>query len=207
MKYITRIIICLLVVIILLQRLGCTNGGSGKPASTDTVIVVDTVWKKHDSLVYKKVQVIKIIHDTLPPEYIPDPMYDSLKVQYEELAKDYLAKRIYADTLKIPQLKGLFVVNDTVKNNSVIGRSWSADYIIPVITKTKTITVTEQAPQKRQVYIGGGLAVNKSVNGSAQLGMLYKDRKDRISGVYIGFDPSGQMIYGLQSYWKISFKK
>lgn len=200
----TSIIIIALVAVILLQRLGC-GGGSGVPPVSDTTVVHDTTWQKYDSIVIKKVPVKQIIHDTLPPEYLPNPMYDSLKVQYNELAREYLAKKIYSDTLKIPQLKGQFIVNDTVKNNELLGRSWKADYIIPIVKET--ITITKQAPQKRQLYVGGGLAANKTNIAQAQVGLLYKDRKDRIIGAFVGVQPSGQLSVGVQSYWKITFKK
>lgn len=201
---IANIIIVVLVAVILLQRLGC-GGGNVIPPVSDTTVVHDTTWQKYDSVVVKKVKVKEVIHDTLPPQYLPNPMYDSLKVQYEELAKDYLAKKIYADTLKIPQLTGLFIVNDTIKNNELIGRSWKADYIIPLVKET--VTITKQAPQKRQLYVGGGIAANKTNIASAQVGLMYKDRKDRIIGAYVGFNPAGQMSVGVQSYWKITLKK
>lgn len=197
-------IIVILVAIIFLQRLDC-SGGSTESPKNDTTVVTDTVWKHYDTTVKKSTVVIKTIHDTLPVEYYPHPMYDSLKVQYEELAKDYLAKRIYADTLKIPQLKGLFIVNDTVKNNKLIGSSWTADYIIPTVTKT--VTIIEYPKPKRQFYVGGGLSANLTSLGMAQAGILYKDRKDKIFGAFVVVVPNGKISYGVQSYWKISFKK
>jgi hypothetical protein len=186
------------------QIKGC---GSSEITSSDTVYKSDTVWQKYDSIVVKKVKVKEVIYDTLPPEYIADPMYDSLKVQYEELAQEYLAKRIYADTLNIPELKGSFVVNDTVKNNSLIGRSWITDYTVPIITNTTTITNTIEAPRKGQVYIGGGLAFNKDLTNIGHLGILYKTKKDKIIGGYVAVIPGMQISYGLQSYWKLNFKK
>ena len=203
MKNLTIIIICLLIIIILLQRLGCISVGSVTPPKSDTLKIVDTLWKKHDSLIYKKVPVKIIIHDTLPPEYYPDPMYDSLKVQYEELAQEFLAKKIYVDTLKIPQLKGLFVVSDTVKNNSLIGRSWTADYIIPIVKET----ITKEATPKSQLYFGGGFALSGITLNSVQTGLLYKTRKEHIISAYAGLDFSGRLSYGIQSYWKINLKK
>lgn len=184
--------------------MGC-GSGTAIPPVIDTTVVRDTVWQKYDSVVYKKVPVKSVIYDTLPPEYIPNPAYDSLKVQYEELAREYLAKKTYADTFRIPQIKGLIVVQDTVKNNELMGRSWTADYIIPSVKET--ITITKQAPQKRQLYVGGGLAANKTNVAQAQVGLLYKDRRDRMFGAYIGFNPAGQMSVGVQSYWKITLKK
>jgi hypothetical protein len=205
MKQLGIIIIAVLIALLILREFGCRGRGSGNPGKADTVIVWDTTWQKYDSIVVKKVPVKIIIHDTLPPEFYPDPMYDSLKVQYQELAQEFLAKKIYVDTLKVPQLKGLFIVSDTVKNNSLIGRKWSADYIIPVVKET--ITITKEAEPKAQVYVGGGLSVSGITLNSVQTGLLYKSRKDHMLGAYAGVDLSGKLSYGIQSYWKINLKK
>ena len=199
------VIILILIGVIFLQRCNCNGGSTAAVPKTDTTLVTDTIWKHFDTTVKKSMVVIKTIHDTLPVQYYPHPMYDSLKVQYEELAKDYLAKRIYADTLNIPQLKGLFIVNDTVKNNKLTGRSWSADYIIPTITKT--VTLIKHPEPKRQLYVGGGLSANLTSLGMAQAGILYKDRKDKIFGAFVAVVPNGTVSYGVQSYWKIRLKK
>lgn len=198
-------IIVILVAIILLQRLDCNVGPGTDAPKNDTTVVRDTIWQHYDTTVKKSTVVIKTIHDTLPVKYYPHPMYDSLKVQYQELAEDFLARRIYADTLKIPQIKGLFIVNDTVKNNRLIGSSWSADYIIPKVTET--ITITKYPKPERQFYVGGGLSANMTSLGMAQAGILYKDRKDKIFGAFVAAVPNGKISYGVQSYWKIRFKK
>jgi hypothetical protein len=205
MKKLTFLIISIIVLLIVIQRFSCNNVKPVSPSVKDTVIVVDTVWRQYDSIVYKKVTVKTVIHDTLPPEYLPDPMYDSLKVQYNELAIEFLAKKIYTDTFKIPQIAGTFIITDTIKNNRFVGRQWATNYTIPSITKT--VTVTKEAPQTRQIYVGGGLAMNGSYNGAGQLGLIYKDRKDRLIGTYIGMAPGQRMLYGVQSYWKIKLKK
>jgi hypothetical protein len=185
------------------QIKGCV---SGQVANSDTVYKRDTVWQKYDSVVVKKVKVKVIIHDTLPPKYIPDPMYDSLKVQYEVLAREFLAKKIYEDTFKLGPI-GHVIVYDTVQQNSLGLRSYMADYILPVIKDTVFITNTVQAPPKGQVYIGGGIASNKNLNNTAQLGFLYKTKKDKIVGAYVAVLPGMQIGYGIQSYWKLTFKK
>ena len=198
------IIIIILVGIILLQRLDC-NSGSGSTPKNDTTIVRDTLWKHYDTTVKKPMVIRKTIHDTLPPEYYPDPMYDSLVVQYRELAKDFLAKNIYEDTFLLPNLKGSLRIKDTVKNNKLMGRSYEADYQIPTVKET--ITITEHALPKRQLYVGGGLAANLSGFGNAQVGLLYKDRKDKLFGAFVSIQPTGSIAYGVQSYWKIRLKK
>jgi hypothetical protein len=185
------------------QIKGCA---SGEVVSSDTVYKRDTVWQKYDSIVVKKVKVKEIIHDTLPPEYIADPMYDSLKVQYELLAREFLAKKIYEDTFKIGTF-GHVIVYDTVKNNSLGLRSYMADYKLPIIRDSIFITNTVEAPSKGQLYIGGGFASNKALSNTGHLGILYKTKKDKIVGAYVAVLPGMQIGYGVQSYWKLTFKK
>jgi hypothetical protein len=186
------------------QIKGCS---SDIPAvQSDTLYKTDTVWEHYDTVVKKPMVITKVIHDTLPPEYIADPMYDSLKVQYEELVKEHLAKNIYEDTFKIGTL-GHVIVYDTVKANKLGIRSYMADYMIPIIRDSIFITKTVQAPKKGELYIGGGFASNKSFQNSTQLGVLYKTKNDKIIGGYVTLMPGMQVGYGVQSYWRLTFKK
>lgn len=190
--------------LLLNQIKGCV--ADVKPPAVDTLYKTDTVWKHYDTVIKKPMVITKVIHDTLPPEYIPDPMYDSLKVQYQELVKEYLAKNIYEDTFKIGSL-GHVIVYDTVKANKLGVRSYMADYIIPIIRDSIFITKTVQAPKKGEVYIGGGFASNRSFQNSTQLGVLYKTKNDKIIGGYVTLMPGMQVGYGVQSYWRLTFKK
>jgi hypothetical protein len=200
MKQLTNIIVAALVLFIVFREFGC--GGSADYATkADTVVVRDTAWQKYDSIVVKKVPVKSVIHDTLPPEYLPNPAYDSLKVQYEELAKEFLAKKIYSDTFRVPQIKGTFVVSDTVKNNELFGRSWTADYMLPTVKET--ITITKPVPPKRQLYIGGGIIGSKTEVQSINAGILYKSKKDRILGISAGINQQFQPQVGVSVYWKL----
>jgi hypothetical protein len=185
------------------QIKGC---GSSEMTNSDTVYKRDTVWQKYDSIVVKKVKVKEIIHDTLPPEYLPDPMYDSLKLQYAELAGEFIAKKIYEDTFKIGTI-GHLIVHDTVQHNELGQRSYIADYKIPIIRDSIFITNTVLAPKKGELYIGGGFASNKALSNTGQLGILYKTKKDKIVGAYVAVLPGMQISYGVQSYWKLTFKK
>ena len=201
MKQLSNIIVAALLLFIIFREFGCNGSGSDAPGKPDTTIVRDTLWQKHDSVVYKKVKVVETIHDPMPPEYLPNPMYDSLKIQYEELAKSYLAKNIYKDTFRIPQIKGLFVVSDTIKNNELMGRSWSADYMLP--TTRETITIVKPAPPKRQLYLGGGIIGSKTDIESINVGLLYKTKKDKMIGVSAGVNQQFQPQVGVSLYWKL----
>lgn len=176
------------------------NGCGGDVPKADTVVVHDTAWQIHDSVIVKKMKVTQTIHDTLPPEYIADTNYPKLKAQYEELAKAFLAKNIYADTLKLDTL-GYIAVADTVQKNELLNRAYSYQYKIPTITVTNTIT--KIAPPKGALYMGGGVSGEKT-NGinSVRGGLLYKTKKNTMFGVHAGF-ANNQLIYGVDAYWKL----
>lgn len=201
MKQLSNIIVAALLLFIIFREFGCNGSGSDLPGKPDTTIVHDTSWQKYDTVVYKKVKITETIHDTIPVEYTPHEMYDSLKVQYEELAKSYLAKNIYKDTFRIPQIKGLIVVNDTVKNNELMGRSWTADYMLPIAKET--ITITKPAALKRQLFIGGSIIGSKTQMQSINAGLMYKTKKDRMIGLSAGVNQQFQPQVGLSLYWKL----
>ena len=176
------------------------NGCGGDIPKADTVVVHDTSWQVHDSLIVKKMKITETIHDTLPPEYVADTNYPKLKAQYDALVKGYLAKNIYADTLKLDTL-GYIAVADTVQKNELLNRAYSYQYKIPTITTTTTIT--KWAPAKGALYVGGGVSGEKT-NGinSVRGGLLYKTKKNTMIGVHAGL-AGNQLIYGVDAYWKL----
>lgn len=209
MLKLSKYAIILLVVIglILLTRVGCNNGlGFFDKPKADTVVVRDTTWEVHDSLIIKKVPVKETIYDidTLPPQYIADTNYPRLKAQYDELVKLFLSKNIFADTVKLDTL-GYVAIADTVQENKLQNRGVHYNYKIPTITEK--ITITKQAPKKNQLYIGAGVNTSKALMPqSVEAGLILKTKRDQIYGVKAGSDINGQISYGFQTYWKIGKK-
>lgn len=205
------IIVFVVIGIILFTRLGCNNGlGFFDKPKADTVRVIDTLWEKHDTTIYKKVPVKEIIYDldtlTLPPQFIPDTNYAALKLQFEALVKEHAAKAIFFDTIRIEQLKGGFYFKDTIQFNRLAGRSISADYIIPIVKET--VTITKEAPKKNQLYVGAGINTSQDFMPQAiETGFILKTKRDQILGIKAQFDINGNINYGLQSYWKIGKKQ
>jgi hypothetical protein len=119
MNRVLTLFIVILLFIILTQDRGC----SSKMEPT-TVTVHDTTWQVHDSLIIKKLKVKETIYETIqtPPEYIADTSYPRLKEQYDSLVVAYLAKNIYADTLKLDTL-GYVAIADTIQKNNLQNRS------------------------------------------------------------------------------------
>lgn len=195
---ILSIAILILAVIIVFQRSNSSPDIIEKP-----VVVRDTVWRKKDSVIYTSPKVIQTIPVKVVSEkYLPDPNYEKLVLQYQELVKLHLAKNIQKDSVQIDSV-GFVKVTDTVQNNIVQNRKWEYNIKYPIIKETIT-----QSPKKtNQLYVGGGLQGNQyniinSING----GLLYKNKKDQIYGLSVGVNTNGQMVYGVSSYWKIKFK-
>ena len=195
---ILSIAILILAVIIVLQRSNSSPDIIEKP-----IVVRDTIWQKKDSVIYTSPKVVQTIPlKIISEKYLPDPNYDKLVLQYQELVKLHLSKNVQKDSVKIDSI-GFVRVTDTVQNNIVQNRKWEYNIKYPIIKETVI-----QPPKKvNQLYIGGGLQGNQyniinSING----GILYKNKKDQIYGLSIGINTNGQVVYGVSSYWKIKFK-
>ena len=195
---ILSIAILILAVIIVLQRSNSSPDIIEKP-----IVVRDTIWQKKDSVIYTSPKVIQTIPVKIISEkYLPDPNYDKLVLQYQELVKLHLSKNVQKDSVKIDSI-GFVKVIDTVQNNIVQNRKWEYNIKYPIIKET----VIQPSKKVNQLYIGGGLQGNQyniinSING----GILYKNKKDQIYGLSVGINTNGQVVYGVSSYWKIKFK-
>jgi hypothetical protein len=200
-KNFVTLILGIVVLLLILQRCNAPKIDTPEPV---IVTKIDTVFTIKDSIVYRTPKPIKIIiRDTLPQEFteVSKQDCDSLRESYISLAKRFTAQNIYKDTLKLDSV-GQVVVNDTTYLNELVGRSYEYKYSIPTITKTITIT-TPQKP-KNQLYFGGGLEGNKTnIINQINAGLLLKNKKDQIFGITTGIDITGQVNYGINSYWKI----
>ena len=195
---ILSIAILILAVIIVLQRSNSSPDIIEKP-----IVIRDTIWQKKDSVIYTSPKVVQTIPlKIINEKYLPDPNYDKLVLQYQELVKLHLAKNIQKDSVQIDSI-GFVKVTDTVQNNIVQNRKWEYNIKYPIIKET----VIQPPKRVNQLYIGGGLQGNQyniinSING----GILYKNKKDQLYGLSVGINTNGQAVYGVSSYWKIKFK-
>lgn len=190
-------IILVLVLYVAFSKNGCTP----KHQKSDTTIVHDTAWTVHDSLIYSKPLPGKIVY--MPPtvEYLADTNYARLKEQYDSLLKEFFALKTYYDTVRLDTL-GYVSVIDSVQKNGLIGRSFHTNYKIPTVTVTKTIT--HYAPPTSALFFGGGVEGNKTLGVTgANVGILYKSKKDKIVGLNVGSTIGQQLTFGISSYWKI----
>jgi hypothetical protein len=201
------VVILVLLIIVFLQR--CGTGSSNTPApKRDTVRVVDTQWVTKVDTFYGKPK------PSAPPKVdtswrdsikLKDSTYKYLFDRYIELGDRYYSRHTYQQKFKIDTI-GSITVKDTVVSNVITGRSLTYDLKYPVIKETTTITIHEPYKSTRQLYVGGGIWGNqKAPISGANVGLLYKDRKDRVFGGNIGVFNS-ELTYGVSSYWKIKLR-
>lgn len=198
----TLAILGLIIVIILMRS---CDGGSTKPGET---IKVDG--KKYEVLKHTidtvKVPVKTIEYRPGKKIYMDSLIYVEVPMSIDTLAilKDYYAKRVYIDTLKLKDDMGFIVVNDTVSKNSLLGRMWEAQ-----VNKTtiKEQIIVKELP-KNQVYIGlvGGFD-KKNIINFAGPSLLLKTKSDKIYSIGVGY--SGDKSVSIQGgvYWKIKLTK
>lgn len=177
------------------------QAGEAKP--NDTLVVHDTTWKRYDSLIVKKVPVLKeiIVEVASKPEMLPDTNYATLKQQYMALLQLYLNKVVYSDTIRIGSY-GYISVIDTVKENKLASRKIKENYNIPEVKETKTIT--RYLPPSRSVFVGGGINTSNSIGiRGIEAGILYKTKKESIFNIKAQVDLDGKPMYGFGYYTKI----
>jgi hypothetical protein len=177
------------------------QAGEAKP--NDTLVVHDTTWKRYDSLIVKKVPVLKeiVVEVASKPEMLPDTNYATLKRQYMALLQLYLNKVVYSDTIRVGSY-GYISVLDTVNQNKLASRKIKENYNIPEIKETKTIT--RYLPPSRSVFVGGGINTSNSIGiRGIEAGILYKTKKESIFNIKAQIDLDGKPLYGFGYYTKI----
>ena len=197
------LIIVALVAIILLQR---SCDGIFDSGEEQTTVKTDTVYKHIHDTITKDVKVIHTEYVPInKPQYTPGETLDTCKSRFQDLLKEHLIKRVYADTLKLDSL-GSIVIKDTVWINKLHGkRTYVKDYKIPYVTKT--ITTIEKEKPRRQLYVGGNVFGNTDDLQAITPGLIYKDKKDRIYQANVGVNFDGSLTFGVGTYWKIKLNK
>ena len=188
---------------VLLALLMRERGRNTETRPNDTITVHDTTWQIHDSIRIKKVPVPYevIVEVESKPQMLPDTNYARLKEQYMALLKLYINKFVYKDSIKVGDY-GYIAVLDTVKENKIVYRRTRDNFNIPIVKETKTIT--KYAPPVRQLYAGGGVMVNNTIGiRGAEAGLLYKTKKDAIYNLSAGVDLDGNVMYGLNYFYKL----
>lgn len=205
MKYLdfkTILILALAIVILLLKLFSCNNqppiiqkvGGKTyevikKEIDTQYVERIKTVTKKGKD----------ITHDTTI--YVPIPTHEPIDTL--ALLKNYYAKNVFKDTLKLDDSFGFISVIDTISQNKIYSRTWDSKLLERKITDK--LVVKEL---KNQLFIGGVLGFDKTnIINFAGPSLLIKNKKDNVYSIGVGY--SNNKTISLQGgiYWKIRLKK
>lgn len=119
-----------------------------------------------------------------------DAVYQHITVDTMAILADYHGQRYYSDTMAIDH--GTAVINDTVSQNRITGRSLKVSQRIPVIKET----VTLYQPKRNIVYLGvnvQGGPQNYLFAAGADLSL--KTKNDRIYSLGASVTRDNQVLY------------
>ena len=133
-----NIVIAILVIIVFLF-IKDKSEYIGQPS---VIIDTDTVYQQKTFTKFIKGKSIPfVVLDTI---YNIDEVHDTITI-----VKDYNQVKVYSDTMRIDSL-GYAYIQDTISQNKIQGRGFSANFNLPTITITKVIT----PKPKSEVYLG-----------------------------------------------------
>jgi hypothetical protein len=169
---------------------------------------IDTVEVEKVKVVTKKGK--DIVHEVIDVDTLV--LKELVNVDTAALLKDYLAKVVYKDTLKLDGDLGTIALTDTITKNRILGRTWDAKVKERIIKEELIV----KEPAKAQLYYGLNAGFNKTDYVSAVgAGVILKTKKDKLYQLGIGvnnrttdgtngaFSP----YVGFGTYWKIKVKK
>lgn len=117
-------------------------GSDARYTKSEPVIITDTVYQEKTFTKFIKGNSIPfVVLDTI---YIVDRVTDTITI-----VKDYNQVKVYSDTMRIDSL-GYAYIQDTISQNKIQGRGFSANFNLPTITITKLI----EPKSKNQLYLG-----------------------------------------------------
>lgn len=202
----SSVLIFILCIIILFQKYQKSS------VVRDTITVAGKPYEviKHeiDTIEVVKTKIKTIKGDSIPYEVlVHDTLWKTIDVDTMAIIKNYFAKIIYKDTLKLDDSLGTVVVIDTISENRIIGRVWEANVRERIV---KDLTIVKEMP-KRQLFIGADATFNKvNLLNSVGGGLIYKDKQDALYKFNLGLSNTGTQLLpyvGGGVYWKISLRK
>jgi hypothetical protein len=193
------------------------------------LLIVIVVLLKSDNAVKPREIVKEIpsepIHDTIsvevevPYEIEGDVVYRDtviyvptlINVDTAAILQNYLVTNSFIDTIKLNNNQGFVYLNQTVSENKITSRKWTAT-IKPKIVREPA---PEPPPIRNQVFFGvnGALSKEDYVN-SLGMGVILKTKKDHL--YQIGTGVANRTVDGVTGefrpyisggvYWKIKIK-
>ena len=131
-----------IVIVLLIAVLIFFIASDSRYTKTDPIIVSDTVYQQKTFTKYIKGKSIPFV--VLDTTYLIDEVHDTIII-----VKDYNQVKAYTDTIRIDSI-GYAYIHDTISQNKIQGRGFTANLNLPTITITKLI----EAKSKNQLYLG-----------------------------------------------------
>lgn len=207
-KYFTTGIIIILLLLLIFSPHGVIDRIKGN-GNSEIEIKIDTVWTEVHDTIAKNVPIISYKYVAVAgPQFTSGENIDTCKARFQYLLKQHIKQTAYEDTIHLDSLglKGTITIKDTIWLNKFKGkRQYLSNLKIPTIEKT--ITITKEADPVRQIYIGGNLFGDQNQIQVLTPGILYKTKKDNIYQINAGVTFTGDIIYGVGMYYKISLRK
>jgi hypothetical protein len=153
-------------------------------------IVRDTVYQQKTFTKYKKGNDIHSY--TILTDSVLIPVHDTIKI-----LSDYSRVYAYSDTIAIDTNNVVFI-QDTISQNKILGRGFSAKLSEKTIIETRTIT----PKAKNALYLGitGDLRQDNSID-NVGIGAIYKIKNKALIGLNL---KTGQSVkYGIGFYLKL----
>jgi hypothetical protein len=182
---IKNIVIAILLVVVALFLFSdpSYNGGS-------VSIVRDTVYQQKTFTKYKKGNDIHSY--TILTDSVQIPVHDTIRI-----LSDYSRKYAYSDTINI-DTNNVVYIQDTISQNRILGRGFSAKLSEKTIIETRTIT----PKVKNALYLGitTDFRQDKTIE-TLGIGAIYRVKNKALIGLNL---KSGQSVkYGFGFYLKL----
>lgn len=133
-----------IVIVLLVAVLIFFIASDARYTKTDPIIIADTV--------YQEKTFTKFIKGKSIPFVVLDTIYniDTTTIyKLDTIYKDYLQAKVYSDTIRIDSV-GFAYIQDTISQNKIQGRGFSANFNLPTITITKFV----EPKRKNELYLG-----------------------------------------------------
>lgn len=130
------------VIVLLVAVLIFFIASEARYTKTDPIMIADTVYQQKTFNKFIKGKSIPfVVLDTI---YLIERVTDTITI-----VKDYNQVKVYSDTMRIDSL-GYAYIQDTISQNKIQGRGFSANFNVPTITITKLI----EKKDRNQLYLG-----------------------------------------------------
>jgi hypothetical protein len=191
-------------------------------------LLIALLFLKGDNVVEIKKIIEKVpgetIHDTISqeiPVYVEgeDFYHDTtiyvptyVNVDTAEILKQFYVKNFFQDTIKLNNNQGFMYLSDSISENKIISRKWSASLKPKIVREPAPLP----PPVRNQMFIGvDGSWSQKDWVNSLGVGLILKTKKDQL--YHVGLGVANRTTDGISGeftpyvnggiYWKIKLKK